>query len=78
MYAAHIESRKRPLLSFLLSPYAQYYKMLTDTGQSDLRPRRQLITDLIKDIKKKLNTGTHQIILSIDANEILEEDGTLI
>ena len=61
-----------------LTAYAQQYNMLTNTRISDPQPRRQLITDLIKYIKKKINIGTHQIILGIDANGILEADGTPI
>ena len=57
-----------------LTAYAQKYKILTDAGQTDPRPQRQLITDLIKDITKKLNTGNHKIIIGIDVNDILETD----
>ena len=56
--------------------YAQQYKMMQDAGHLDPRPRRQLITDLIADITAKQADQNHQIILSLDANEILEVDGT--
>ena len=61
-----------------LTAYAQQYKMLTDARQTDPCPRRQFITDLIKDINSKKKTGHHKIILGIDANDILEADGTPI
>ena len=56
--------------------YAQQYKMMQDAGHLDPRPRRQFITDLIADIKAKQADQNHQIILGLDANEILEADGT--
>lgn len=56
--------------------YAQQYKMMQDSGHKDPRPRRQFITDLIADIKEKQADQNHQIILGLDANEILEADGT--
>ena len=55
--------------------YAQQFKMMQDADHSDPPPRRQFITDLIKEIKQKQKTGKHQIILGIDANEVLEPDG---
>ena len=56
--------------------YAQQYNHLHDANDPDPRPRRQFIVDLKKEIKDKMATGNHQIILGIDANEILEPDGT--
>ena len=61
----------------LLTAYAQQYKILTDNDEIDPRPRRQMIVDLIKEIKLKQKAGD-QIILGIDANEILEPDGSPI
>ena len=55
--------------------YAQQYKMMQDADYSDPRPRRQFITDLIQEIRQKQKTGKYQIILGIDANEVLESDG---
>ena len=49
--------------------------MMQDADHPDPRPRRQFITDLIQEIKQKQKTGKHQIILGIDANEVLEPDG---
>ena len=59
-----------------ITAYAQQYNHLHDADDSDPRPRCQFIIDLISEIKQKLATGNHQIILGIDANEILEPDGT--
>mmetsp|Transcript_49157 Transcript_49157/g.96086 ORF Transcript_49157/g.96086 Transcript_49157/m.96086 type:complete len:85 (-) Transcript_49157:1029-1283(-) len=56
--------------------YAKQYKMMQDAGHTDPRPRRQFITDLIADLKAKQEDQNHQIILGLDANEILEADGT--
>ena len=39
------------------------------------RPRRQFIKDLIADIKEKQADNNHQVILGLDANEIIEVDG---
>ena len=61
----------------LLTAYAKQYKSLPDTGHTDPRPRRQFITDLILEIKKKQTAGNH-ITLGINANEILQADGTKI
>ena len=58
-----------------LTAYAQQYKLLIDNDETDLRPRRRMIVDLIKEIKSKQEAG-NQIILGIDANEILEPDGS--
>ena len=56
--------------------YAQQYKMMQDAGHTDPRPRRQFITDLIADIQAKQADNKNHIILGLDANEILEPDGT--
>ena len=61
-----------------LTAYAQQYNHLHDADVSDPRPRRQFIQDLIKEIKTKQATGKHHIILGIDANEVLEPDGTKV
>ena len=55
--------------------YAQQYKILTNNDVTDPRSRRRMINDLIKEIKSKQDAG-NQIILGIDANEVLEPDGT--
>ena len=55
--------------------YVQQYKILNDSNNPDPRPRRRMIQDLISDIKLKQDTG-NQMILGIDANKILEPDGT--
>ena len=56
--------------------YAQQYKSILNAGHKDPRPRRQFITDLIAEIKSKQADTHHQITLLLDANEILESDGT--
>ena len=58
--------------------YAQQYNHLQESDDPDPRPRRQFLVDLIKEIKAKQSTGNHQIILGIDANEILEPNGTKV
>ena len=55
-----------------LTAYAQQLTIMIDVGATNLRPRRQFITDLIKDIKQKKEDPHRQIILGIDANEIIE------
>ena len=56
--------------------YTQQYKSMLDAGHTDPRPRRQFITDLIAEIKSKQADNHHQIVLVLDANEILEPDDT--
>ena len=58
-----------------ITAYAQQYKILTNDNDPYPRPRRRTIQDLITEIKLKQDAG-NQIILDIDANYILEPDGT--
>ena len=58
-----------------ITAYAQQYKILTNQNVQDPRPRRRMIQDLINETKLKQEAGNH-IILGIDANEVLELDGT--
>ena len=55
--------------------YAQQFQMMLEQGAIYPRPKRQFITDLITDIKTKQSTNKHQIILGLDANEVLEPGG---
>ena len=54
-----------------LTAYTQQYNILHDADDLDPRPRRQFIIDLTKEINKKQAIGNLQIIVGIDANEII-------